>query len=84
MIPIFIIKAHNQAAVAKAENQPNIIFISPTEDSEEKQKGDAEFGKVRSIFLKVPLLRKPSSFSVNLMFICSVDIQLFFFFLPAL
>lgn len=62
MIPIFIIKAHSQAAVANAENQPNIIFISPFEDSEEKQKGDAEFGKARSLFLKVPLLRKPSSF----------------------
>lgn len=82
MILIFIIKAHNQADVAKAENQPNIIFISPFEDSEEKQKGDTEFGKVRSLFLKVPLLRKPSSFSVNRMFICSIDIQLFYF--PAL
>lgn len=82
MIPIFIIKAHNQGAVAKAENQPNIILISPFEDSEEKQKGEAEFGEVRSLFSKVPLWRKPSSFSVNLMLFCSFDIQLFFF--PAL
>lgn len=77
MILIFIIKVSNRAAVTKAENQPYIIFISPFEGSEEKQKRDAEFGEVRSLFSKVPLWRKPSSFLVNLMFICSVDIQLF-------
>lgn len=55
MILIFIINACSQAAVAKAENQPYIIFVSPFEDSEEKQKGDAEFGEVRSLFSKVPL-----------------------------
>lgn len=49
MILILIIKACNQSAVAKAD-QLYIIFILAFKLSEQKQKGDAEFGEVRSLF----------------------------------